>query len=83
MKTLKEKIREKMVLTDEDKLIFEILGEHPNLSKYEKEGRRAFRKFVIETCQKCEKYYEKCNHYFEPVFTKDWKFKCFVTKEEK
>ncbi len=82
MKTLKEKIREKMVLTNEDKLIFEILEEQPNLAKYEKRGRKAFRKLVIEKCRKCDLHWAKCLNLLNPEFTKNWEFKCFISKEE-
>lgn len=80
---LKKRIQEEMKLTNEDKIIFEILRENPQLKKYEKLGRIAFRKLVIEKCsKKCDLYYEKCPHLLNPEFTKNWEFKCFIKKRK-
>ncbi len=91
MANLKERILKEMILTNEDKLIFEILKENPQLQleKYEKMGREAYGKLVIKKCKKCKKYQfplyhaKRCPHIYEPVFTKDWKFKCFIKMENK
>lgn len=81
MKSLKRRILEEMVLTDEDKLIFEIIRENSELGKYEKLGRLAFRRLVAGKCEECGR--TKCPHMFKPIFTKDWGFRCFIKGDEK
>lgn len=78
MKTLKKRIQEEMILTDEDRLIFEILSEHPQLKEKEELGRELYKKFIVEKCNKCER--TKCPHKHKPIFTKNWGFICFVNK---
>ena len=78
MKTFKKRIQEEMVSTDEDKLIFEILRENSNLAKYETTGRKAYRRLIKEKCDECERIH--CPHKYEPLFTKDWGFRCFIIK---